>query len=340
MGCCFSGESTTDECSESVCLPDSQSYGGQSKVTVELKQSTAAVTQHASLDEEVTGDSSKKETEVFGNPDIVSNLNTEKKPDQHTIVNPEPGVTRGVRPSLESHPCVALPRLSTGENNTPDGSKLSKPVQSTLVGPPSVAVMVNEASGDQKRPTTLVRYQHLLLDQKLVHYQHLLLNQTLVYYQHFLLDQTLVHYQHLLLNQTLVHYQHFLLDQTLVHYQHLLLNQTLVHYQHFLLDQTLVHYQHFLLDQTLVHYQHFLLDQTLVHYQHLLLNQTLVHYQHLLLNQTLVHYQHFLLDQTLVHYQHLLLNQTLVHYQHFLLDQTPAHRILMSGPRHKMSETS
>uniref|UniRef100_A0A674PE76 Uncharacterized protein n=1 Tax=Takifugu rubripes TaxID=31033 RepID=A0A674PE76_TAKRU len=92
---------------------------------------------HASLDEEVTGDSSKKETEVFGNPDIVSNLTTvkthEKKPDQHTIMDPEPSVTRGVGPILESHPCV--------------------PVQSTLVGPPSVAVMVNEASGDQKRPT-------------------------------------------------------------------------------------------------------------------------------------------------------------------------------------------
>ncbi|TWW66785.1 hypothetical protein D4764_20G0008170 [Takifugu flavidus] len=276
MGCCFSGESTTDECSESVCLPDSQSYGGQSKVTVELKQSTAAVTQHASLDEEVTGDSSKKETEVFGNPDIVSNLNTvkthEKKPDQHTIVNPEPSVTRGVRPSLESHPCVALPRLSTGENNTPDGSKLSKPVQSTLVGPPSVAVMVNEASGDQKRPTVDPKSQCDDKDEeeKLVHYQHLLLNQTLVYYQHFLLDQTLVHYQHFLLDQTLVHYQHLLLDQTLVHYQHLLLDQTLVHYQHLLLNQTLVHYQHLLLNQTLVHYQHLLLNQTLVHYQHFL----------------------------------------------------------------------
>ncbi|TWW66771.1 hypothetical protein D4764_20G0008030 [Takifugu flavidus] len=139
MGCCFSGESTTDECSESISLPDSPSYGGQSKVTVELKQSTTEVTQHASLDEEVTGDSSKKETEVLGNPDIVSNLNTvkthEKKLDQHTIMDPEPSVTRGVGPILESHPCVALPRLSTGENNTPDGSKPSKPVRSTLVGP-------------------------------------------------------------------------------------------------------------------------------------------------------------------------------------------------------------
>ncbi|TWW52984.1 hypothetical protein D4764_0152360 [Takifugu flavidus] len=48
------------------------------------------------------------------------------------------------------YPCVALPRLSTGgEENTPVVSKPSKPVQSTLVGPLSVAFMVTEASGLQ-----------------------------------------------------------------------------------------------------------------------------------------------------------------------------------------------
>ncbi|XP_056879541.1 uncharacterized protein LOC130519972 [Takifugu flavidus] len=106
--------------------------GRWSKVTVELGQHATAVGQHACLDEEVKGDSGgtcDEETEVFSNP------------------------TRGVGPTLEPHPFVALPRLSTGgEKNAPDGSKLFKPVQPTLVGPPPVAFMVTEASGDQQRP--------------------------------------------------------------------------------------------------------------------------------------------------------------------------------------------
>ncbi|TWW76220.1 hypothetical protein D4764_13G0008820 [Takifugu flavidus] len=113
MGCCFSVKKTSGQRSDSSSPSRSPPCGRRSKVTVELRQRTSARTQH-------------EETEVFRNP------------------------KHGVDPTLESDPCVALPRLiAGGEQNAPDGSK---PVRSTLVGPPSVAFVVNEASGDQQRP--------------------------------------------------------------------------------------------------------------------------------------------------------------------------------------------
>ncbi|TWW76219.1 hypothetical protein D4764_13G0008810 [Takifugu flavidus] len=113
MGCCFSVKKTSGQRSDSSSPSRSPPCGRRSKVTAELRQRTSAVTQH-------------EETEVFRNP------------------------KHGVDPTLESDPRVALPRLiEGGEQNAPDGSK---PVRSTLVGPPSVAFVVNEASGDQQRP--------------------------------------------------------------------------------------------------------------------------------------------------------------------------------------------
>ncbi|XP_029685370.1 uncharacterized protein [Takifugu rubripes] len=143
MGCCCSKteewrDSDSDSDSESISgidsdissLSDILHYSGWSTKTVEHRQHTTAGTQHAWLDAELKGDSRcKEEPEVLRNP------------------------TRGVGPTLDSDPCVALPRLSTGgEENTPVGSKPSKPVQSTLVEPLSVALMVTEASGDHQRP--------------------------------------------------------------------------------------------------------------------------------------------------------------------------------------------
>ncbi|TWW76222.1 hypothetical protein D4764_13G0008840 [Takifugu flavidus] len=113
MGCCFSVKKTSGQRSDSSSLSRSPPCSRRSKVTAELRQRTSARTQH-------------EETEVFRNP------------------------KHGVDPTLESEPRVALPRLiAGGEQNAPDGSK---PVRSTLVGPPSVAFVVNEASGDQQRP--------------------------------------------------------------------------------------------------------------------------------------------------------------------------------------------
>ncbi|XP_056879996.1 uncharacterized protein LOC130520300 [Takifugu flavidus] len=145
MGCCCSkteewrdSDSNSDSDSDSISgidsdissLSDILHYSGWSTKTVEHRQHTTAGTQHAWLDAELKGDSRcKEEPEVLRNP------------------------TRGVGPTLDSDPCVALPRLSTGgEENTPVVSKPSKPVQSTLVGPLSVAFMVTQASGDHQRP--------------------------------------------------------------------------------------------------------------------------------------------------------------------------------------------
>ncbi|TWW61278.1 hypothetical protein D4764_05G0013680, partial [Takifugu flavidus] len=145
MGCCCSkteewrdSDSDSDSDSESISgidsdissLSDILHYSGRSTKTVEHRQHTTAGTQHAWLDAELKGDSRcKEEPEVLRNP------------------------TRGVGPTLDSDPCVALPRLRTGgEENTPVVSKLSKPVQSTLVGPLSVALLVTQASGDHQRP--------------------------------------------------------------------------------------------------------------------------------------------------------------------------------------------
>ncbi|XP_029682525.1 uncharacterized protein [Takifugu rubripes] len=121
MGCSCS--TSSDEWSDSdsdSSLSDFPTYVRRSKVTVEHRQDTTAGTQHACLDAELKGDS-------------------RGRCDEET---------------LESHPHVALPRLSIGgEENTPDVSKPSKLVWSTPVRPPSVAFMVTEVSGDQQRPT-------------------------------------------------------------------------------------------------------------------------------------------------------------------------------------------
>ncbi|TWW70666.1 hypothetical protein D4764_17G0001490 [Takifugu flavidus] len=117
MGCSCS--TSSDEWSDSdsdSSLSELPPYIRRSTKTVELRKHT--VTQHACLDKEVKGDGSGTCEET-----------------------------------LESHPRVALPRLSTsGEANNIDGSKPSKPVHSTLVGRPSIAIMMTEASGDQQRP--------------------------------------------------------------------------------------------------------------------------------------------------------------------------------------------
>ncbi|TWW54329.1 hypothetical protein D4764_0156980 [Takifugu flavidus] len=287
MGCCCSkteewrdSDSNSDSDSDSISgidsdissLSDILHYSGWSTKTVEHRQHTTAGTQHAWLDAELKGDSRcKEEPEVLRNP------------------------TRGVGPTLDSDPCVALPRLSTGgEENTPVVSKPSKPVQSTLVGPLSVAFMVTQASGDHQRPKVDPKPQR---DEKGGEELHVL---TTAPPQAFktttcsigcmcdidaddleqeqsqcatagATDESI----NRAANQTLVHPEHLLLDQTLVHYKHLLLDQTLVHPEHLLLDQTLVHPKHLLLDQTLVHSKHLLLDQTLVYSTHLLMDQTL-----------------------------------------------------------------
>ncbi|XP_029698718.1 ras-associated and pleckstrin homology domains-containing protein 1-like isoform X2 [Takifugu rubripes] len=117
MGCSCS--TSSDEWSDSdsdSSLSELPPYIRRSTKTVELRKHT--VTQHACLDKEVKGDGSGTCEET-----------------------------------LESHPRVALPRLGTiGEENNIDGSKPSKPVHSTLDGPPSIAIMMTEASGDQQRP--------------------------------------------------------------------------------------------------------------------------------------------------------------------------------------------
>ncbi|TWW70664.1 hypothetical protein D4764_17G0001470 [Takifugu flavidus] len=117
MGCSCS--TSSDEWSDSdsdSSLSELPPYIRRSTKTVELRKHT--VTQHACLDKEVKGDGSGTCEET-----------------------------------LESHPRVALPRLGTiGEENNIDGSKPSKPVHSTFVGPPSIAIMMTEASGDQQRP--------------------------------------------------------------------------------------------------------------------------------------------------------------------------------------------
>ncbi|XP_056884935.1 uncharacterized protein LOC130523591 [Takifugu flavidus] len=212
---------------------------------VEHRQHTTAGTQHAWLDADLKGDSRyKEEPEVLRNP------------------------TRGVGPTLDSDPCVALPRLRTGgEENTPVGSKPSKPVQSTLVEPLSVAFMVTEASGDHQRPkafkTTTRSFGCMCnidaddleqeqsqcatagaTDESINRAANQVINTSSWTRPWFiphtpLLDQTLVHSKHLLLDQTLVHSKHLLLDQTLDYSTHLLLDQTLVHSKHLLLDQTL-----------------------------------------------------------------------------------------------------
>ncbi|TWW62852.1 hypothetical protein D4764_04G0014990 [Takifugu flavidus] len=97
MGCSCS--TSSDEWSDSdsdSSLPELPPFVRRSTKTVELRQHTSAGTQHACLDEEVKGDGSG------------------------TCEEP-----------LESHPHVALPRLSTGgEENTLDGQ--SRPNQSSV----------------------------------------------------------------------------------------------------------------------------------------------------------------------------------------------------------------
>ncbi|XP_029685878.1 uncharacterized protein C6orf132 homolog isoform X2 [Takifugu rubripes] len=110
MGCCCSktdewrdsdsdSESISDIDSDISSLSDILHYSGWSTKTVEHRQHTTAGTQQAWLDAELKGDSRcKEEPEVIRNPTRVG-------------------------PTLESDPCVALDRLSTGgEENTPDGS--------------------------------------------------------------------------------------------------------------------------------------------------------------------------------------------------------------------------
>lgn len=133
-----------------------------SRVTEELGQRAAAVARRVCLDEEVGGDrrgTRKEETEGFSpmNSDTFchcNKVNTHKeKLDTRTTADGEPSATRGVRPALESHPRVELPKLVTGgDESAPDGSEPFKPVWSTPAGPPSGAVVVTEASGDRPAP--------------------------------------------------------------------------------------------------------------------------------------------------------------------------------------------
>ncbi|TWW61219.1 hypothetical protein D4764_05G0013090 [Takifugu flavidus] len=116
MGCCCSKtEEWRDSDSESISgidsdissLSDILHYSGWSTKTVEHRQHTTAGTQHAWLDAELKGDSRcKEEPEVLRNP------------------------TRGVGPTLDSDPCVALPRLSTGRRG-----KHSSCVKAVQTGP-------------------------------------------------------------------------------------------------------------------------------------------------------------------------------------------------------------
>ncbi|TWW62884.1 hypothetical protein D4764_04G0015310 [Takifugu flavidus] len=168
MGCSCS--TSSDEWSDSdsdSSLSDFPTYIRRSKVTVEHRQHTTAGTQHACLDAELKGDSRSRCDE-------------------------EP---------LESHPHVALPRLSTGgEENTPDGSNSFCSIRP--IDADDLEQEQNQCDTDEPGPSTsLVYYQHHLLGQSLVYYQHHLLGQSLVYYQHLLLDQSLVYYQHHLLGQ-------------------------------------------------------------------------------------------------------------------------------------------
>ncbi|TWW54124.1 hypothetical protein D4764_0113940 [Takifugu flavidus] len=287
MGCCCSkteewrdSDSDSDSDSESISgidsdissLSDILHYSGWSTKTVEHRQhTTTAGTQHAWLDAELKGDSRyKEEPEVLRNP------------------------TRGVGPTLDSDPCVALPRLSTGgEVNTPVGSKPSKPVQSTLVGPLSVAFMVTQASGDHQRPKVDPKPQR---DEKGGEELHVLTTAPPQAFKTTTLsvgcmcdidadeleqeqsqgatagatDESINRAANQVINTSSWTRPWFIptpppgpdpgSSQTPPpgpdpgsSQTHLLLDQTLVHPKHLLLDQTLVHPEHLLLDQTLVH---------------------------------------------------------------------------------------
>ncbi|TWW62588.1 hypothetical protein D4764_04G0012350, partial [Takifugu flavidus] len=121
MGCSCS--TSSDEWSDSdsdSSLSELPPFVTRSTKTVELRQHTSAGTQHACLDEEVKGDSSG------------------------TCEEP-----------LESHPRVALPRLSTGgEENTLDGSKPSKPVQCATDEPGPSTVLKNSLLPPPPEPET------------------------------------------------------------------------------------------------------------------------------------------------------------------------------------------
>ncbi|TWW79911.1 hypothetical protein D4764_10G0009410 [Takifugu flavidus] len=91
MGCCCSKTEEWSDSDSDSSLSDFPPYPRRITKTVEHRQHTTAGTQHGCLDAELTGDSRcKEEPEVLRNP------------------------TRGVGPTLESDPCVALDRRSTG----------------------------------------------------------------------------------------------------------------------------------------------------------------------------------------------------------------------------------